>query len=171
MKPTLASTFLCLLLATPSWAGFNEGSDAYVRGDYAAALREWHPLAEQGHAGAQKNLGVIYRQGRGVQQDYAEALRWYRKAAERGNATAQFSLGLMYYEAQGVPQDYAEAAKWYRKAAEQGIALAQFSLGLMYYEGQGASPTTCRPPHNPAIRLGPRNTSCRAHTGRLPIPG
>ncbi len=115
MKLNLTTIFLCLLLATPAWAGFSEGSDAYDRGDYAAALQEWHSLAEQGHARAQKNLGVIYRQGRGVRQDLAEAMRWYKKAAERGNAKAQFSLGVMYYEGRGVPQDYAEAYKWWAK--------------------------------------------------------
>ena len=137
MKLTVTTTFLCLVLAIPAWADFDEGSQAYDRDDYATALREWRPLAEQGHAGAQKNLGIMYRQGRGVPRDYATALKWYRKAAEGGNAKAQFSLGLMYYEALGVPQDYAEAAKWYRKAAEQGISLAQFNLGTLYYNGHG----------------------------------
>lgn len=137
MKLTLATTVLCLVLAMPTWAGFKEGSDAYDRGDYATAMREWHPLAEQGHVIAQKNLGVIYRQGRGVERNYAEAIKWYRKAADAGNAKAQFSLGLMYHEAQGVSQNYTQAAKWYRKAAEQGVKLAQYNLGLMYYEGKG----------------------------------
>ena len=137
MKILFHAMLLCLLLPLPASADFNEGSEAYKRGDYGAALQEWRPLAEGGNARAQKNMGVIYRQGRGVPQDFAEAMRWYRRAAERGNAKAQFSLAHMYYEAQGVRQNYAEAAKWYRRAAEQGIALAQFSLGLMYYQGPG----------------------------------
>ncbi len=53
MKRTLATVFLCLLLATPAWAGFDEGVAAYHRGDYATALREFRPLAEQGDAAAQ----------------------------------------------------------------------------------------------------------------------
>ena len=40
-------------LAAPAWAGFDEGFAALKRGDYATALREWRPLAEQGDAGAQ----------------------------------------------------------------------------------------------------------------------
>jgi TPR repeat protein len=39
---------------------FQVGLDAFDRGDYATALREWTPLAEQGHAGAQRNLGFMY---------------------------------------------------------------------------------------------------------------
>lgn len=55
---------------------------AFNRGDYSTALRRWTPLAEQGIANAQNNLGVMYNAGRGVPQDYAEAVRWYRLAAE-----------------------------------------------------------------------------------------
>ncbi len=57
----------------PAWAGFDEGVAAYNRGDYATALREWRPLAKQGNAKAQHNLGVIYDKGRGITQDDAEA--------------------------------------------------------------------------------------------------
>ncbi len=35
-------------LTAPAWAGFDEGEEAYKRGDYATALREWRPLAERG---------------------------------------------------------------------------------------------------------------------------
>ena len=39
---------------------------AYERGDYQMALRLWHPLADQGDADGQHNLGVMYRDGQGV---------------------------------------------------------------------------------------------------------
>ena len=121
----------------PAEADFNVGVAAYKQGDYKTAFEKFEPLAEQGYAGAQYNLGVMYNKGHGVPQDYAEAARWYRKAAEQGNAGAQFNLGVMYDKGQGVPQDYAEAVKWYRKAAEQGVAEAQFNLGFMYRNGLG----------------------------------
>lgn len=35
-----------------AWAGWDEGLAAYEKGDYATALREWKPLAEQGDAAA-----------------------------------------------------------------------------------------------------------------------
>ncbi len=124
-------------LTAPAGAGLDEGVAAYQRGDYATALREWRPLAEQGNAAAQYNLGVMYNKGQGVPQDYGEAMKWYRKAAEQGIADAQHSLGVMYAKGRGVPQDYAEAVKWYRKAAEQGYALAQTNLGFMYHLGRG----------------------------------
>ena len=50
-------------------ADFLKGFDAAERGDYATALKEWTPLAEQGDADAQSNLGVMYDNGAGVPQD------------------------------------------------------------------------------------------------------
>ncbi len=114
-----------------------DGLGAYNSGDYATALRLWRPLAEQGNAAAQYNLGNIYYSGQAVPQDYAEAAKWYRLAAEQGQANAQFNLGVMYERGQGVPQDYAEAVKWYRLAAEQGDALAQYNLGVACGHGHG----------------------------------
>ncbi len=54
---------LTLLLGSvgTSWgADFDKGVDAYKSGDFATALREWRPLAEQGHADAQYSLGLMY---------------------------------------------------------------------------------------------------------------
>jgi TPR repeat protein len=118
-------------------SGLVSGLDAYNRGDYATALREWLPLAVQGNAPAQHSLGLMYGNGRGVPQDYTEAMKWYRLAAEQGDAGAQHALGVMYYFGNGVPQDYAEAMKWFRLAADQGTASAQYILGLMYRDGRG----------------------------------
>ena len=124
-------------LTAPAWAGLDEGVAAAKRGDYATALRELRPLAEQGHAGAQNNLGFMYALGRGVAGDYAEAVKWYRKAAEQGHAVSEYNLGIVYAKGLGVAQDYAEAKRWFRKAADQGDGNAQNSLGSMYFNGYG----------------------------------
>jgi hypothetical protein len=106
------------LAVGPGWTGFQEGADAYQRRDYATALRAWLPLAQQGHATAQFNLGVLYERGRGVPQDYARAVQWYRQAAAQGHATAQFNLGILYGKGQGVPQDHVQAYLWFTLAAD-----------------------------------------------------
>ena len=138
LKRILAGVVLALMLTGGAVAGpFEDASAAHERGDYAAALRLLRPLAEQGDADAQFNLGFLYAKGEGVPQDHAEAVKWYRLAAEQGNAQAQNDLGASYVNGEGVPQDYAEAVKWYRLAAEQGDADAQVNLGSMYLMGQG----------------------------------
>jgi uncharacterized protein len=114
-----------------------DGVAAYQHGDFATALRLFGPLAEQGDAPAQTNLGVMYEQGRGVAQNYRQAMKWFRLAALQGNASAQSNLGVMYYRGQGIAQDYREAMKWYWLGAEQGNAEAMFNLGVMYEQGRG----------------------------------
>jgi TPR repeat protein len=131
---------LVLAIALPApvlAADFQDGWKAYARGDYAAAMKEWRPLAEQGDADAQYYLGRMYDRRKGVPQDYTEAARWYRLAAKQGDAVAQFSLGVMYEKGSGIPQDYTEAAKWYRLAAEQGHAYGQATVASMYAKGMG----------------------------------
>jgi TPR repeat protein len=129
---------LSLRLAAPVAAGpFEDAVAAYGRSDYATAMRLLQPLADQGSATAQYDLGLMYENGRGVPQDYAAALSWYRKAADRGYVSAQLSLGFMYRTGLGVPQDYAAAVSWYLKAADQGYAPAQMELGVMYENGRG----------------------------------
>ena len=125
---------LCLIIAPSAWGDYQDGRTAYNRGDYATALKELLPLAEQGHAGAQYFIGYMYYKGQGVVQNGAEAVKWLRHAAEQGDVKAQYLLGYMCYKGQGVGQDSEEAQKWLRKAAEQGHAKAQFYLGEMYYK-------------------------------------
>jgi TPR repeat protein len=55
---------------------------AYDKQDYAAALKEWEPLAKQGNADAQNNLGTMYANGKGVLKDDKQAASWYQKAAQ-----------------------------------------------------------------------------------------
>jgi len=96
--------------------------DAYDAGDYATALRLLRPLAEDGDARAQNILGIMYEDGRGVQQDHARAAQWYRSAADQRFAEAQANLGTTYLYGIGVPHDYVEAALWFRLAAVQVVS-------------------------------------------------
>jgi uncharacterized protein len=101
-------------------ADFQAGLKAAQAGDYATALREWRPLAEQGHATAQYNLGLMYGKGRGVLQNYQEAMKWYRKAVEHGNVSAQVNLGAKYVTGTGVLQDNVLAHMWFNIGGANG---------------------------------------------------
>ena len=66
-----------------------EDADAAIkRRDYATALRLIRPLAEQGDANAQYNLGVFYDNGLGVSQDRVRAYMWLNLAAMQGRESA-----------------------------------------------------------------------------------
>ena len=112
-------------------ADYQKGFDAYEKGNYATALKEWTPLAKQGIADAQHNLGNKNYTGKGVPQDYRTAVKWYTLAAERGIAKAQYNLGLMYDNGQGVPQDYIRAHMWFNISVSTGYENAIKGRGIV----------------------------------------
>jgi uncharacterized protein len=96
---------LGLLLSASAMAGsYEDGDAAFAKGDYAAALRLFRPLAEGGEAQAQFALGYMYVRGNGVAPDPAQAASWYRKAADQGYAIAQIGLSDLYSEGKGIAQ-------------------------------------------------------------------
>lgn len=112
------AAFLLIVLAGPAWADYEAGLKAYNKGDYVTALKEWRPLAEQGHPSAQVHLGLMHAQGQGVARDYQKAVSWFRKAAEQNDMQAQTLLGHMYRQGQGVSKNLVLAYKWYTLAAK-----------------------------------------------------
>jgi len=75
--------------SVPAVAGpFEDAVAAYNKGDYATALRLWRPLAEQGNADAQSNLGTMYYKGQGLTQDYVQAHMWWNLSAAQGEPGA-----------------------------------------------------------------------------------
>jgi tetratricopeptide (TPR) repeat protein len=135
---SILAALVYVMAASPALAGpFDDAMAAFEKGDYATALKLFQPLADQGDAGAETQLGLMYDLGLGASQDYAQAMSLFHKAADQGDANAQENLGEMYFFGNGVAPDYALAAKWYLRAANQGDAIALYKLGLMYAKGQG----------------------------------
>ena len=52
--------------------------------------------AEQGHAGAQYRLALMYYTGNGVVKSAKKGLEWMTKAAEQGDAKTQCDIGMCY---------------------------------------------------------------------------
>ena len=63
-----------------------------VKQNYAEAVKWYRTAAEQSHASAQHNLGVMYANGQGVQQDFSKAVVWFEKAASKGFDPAKLAL-------------------------------------------------------------------------------
>ena len=120
LRFVLALVLSISCLAAPAWADYQAGLDAYNRGDYATALREWRPVAEQGDPSAQFRLGLLYENGEGVPRDFATAREWYEQAAAQGEAKAQFYLGIQSAYGEGGTLDVVQAHMWYSLAAGNG---------------------------------------------------
>ncbi|MGA8170613.1 MAG: tetratricopeptide repeat protein [Methylocystis sp.] len=97
-----------------------EGMDAYLRGDYATALKILEPLAIGGDPAAQSSIGYMLQNGLGLPRDPAKAANFFHAAADHGYAPAMVNLGAMFEAGIGVPEDYIEAYKWY------SLAIANF---------------------------------------------
>jgi hypothetical protein len=137
---TVTAFFITLTtigLAAPATAPEHPGMTAFKTGDYAAAYRIWTPMAENGDANAQANLGILYLRGLGVSKDIQQAMQLFQTAAAKGNGQAEFQLGLMFAKGVGVQQDYSEAMRWYEMAADQGDAVAGYGIGRLFEEGFG----------------------------------
>ena len=116
MKRILLVTTLLAALATPVYAGVNEGVAAATAGDYARAFAEFEPLANAGDPVAQYYLAKLYLEGRGPADGVARGVDFMTKAANGGYPEAQAQLGLMYAMGMGVPVDNVKAHDLLTKA-------------------------------------------------------
>src|SRR3979411_1343357 len=117
--------FLSLSLTTisiSSAADFATGLNAYQKGDFVTAAKEWRPIAEQGDPAVQFNLGLLYLDGPGVRLDLDQAVRWFNRSAEQGYDKAQLNLGALYSVGKGVKRDYVQAYKWLNICSSQSNA-------------------------------------------------
>lgn len=126
-----AAAATMVLGAAPAGADVKAGVDAWQGGNYPAAVRAWRPLADQGDADAQFNIGQAYKLGRGVPVDLKAAQGWYQKAAQQGHSQAQANLGLILFQ----NGNRAGAMPWLRKAADAGDPRAQYVLGTAHFNG------------------------------------
>ncbi len=141
MKKQIAAAFVVFLLAAPAAvAGEHPPSQAQAR----KILKRIRPLAKQGNANAQYNMGVLYDDGYGVKRNYATAMQWYKKAAAQHYAKAEHNLGMMYAEGHGVAKNMDQAAHWFKRAAKDGEPASENNLAVMYARGQGVPQNTSK---------------------------
>jgi uncharacterized protein len=109
-----------------------------VEQNFYEAAKQYRQAGEQGHAGAQVNLGSLFENCYGNGPCNSEAAAdWYRRAADQGSAIGQYNLAVMYATGRGVAKDEWTARTLFRKAAEQGHLPAQFNLAVTYERGMG----------------------------------
>lgn len=121
------------LLALPqsAFADVKAGVDAWARGEYDAAIKEWRQPAVEGDVDAQFNMGQAYKFGRGVPMDLNIASDWFRKAAEKGHLQAADNYGLILFQ----NGQRKEALPWLESSAARGESRAQYIMGTAYFNG------------------------------------
>lgn len=126
-----AAAVAALLWAVPAAADVRAGVDAWMRGDYATAIKEWRQPAIDGDADAQFNMGQAYKLGRGVPPDLKVAEDWYRRAAQQGHLQAEENYGLILFQ----NGDRQKALPLIQKSADRGDPRAQYILATALFNG------------------------------------
>lgn len=128
-------TFL-MLAANPVMAGYKEGLKFVSAGKWSQALKEFEPMADEGHAASQFSIGLIYQLGRGVSKDMVKARQMYLMSAKQGYWPAYNNLGKMFLNGDGVPKSHIVAFRLFSRASDNH-AQARSNLARMYENGWG----------------------------------
>jgi TPR repeat protein len=123
-------------------------AQALAAGNPAAVVRALEREVSRSNVIAALELGLMYRDGKGVAVDYAKARKFLKRAAsmdeirmwyKRGVPDAQYALAVMLRDGVGGNTDGSGAASWFEEAAEAGHAQSQRALAQMYFKGAGVS--------------------------------
>ncbi|MEZ5934243.1 MAG: caspase family protein [Alphaproteobacteria bacterium] len=105
--------------------------------DYEEAKSWLMPLVEHQNPLAENLMGLMYKNGWGVEQNDEAAFPLFLAAAETGHAGAQHDVAWAYGEGRGVAKDDAKMAEWMAKSAASGYHQAQYNMGRLYLWGRG----------------------------------
>lgn len=91
------------------------------------------------HSYALTLLGLLYREGWGVEKNYAKSIDYFKQGIKLDNPLAMFYLGYMYEEGKGCATDYPSAIKLYQQARKLKHPSAMLFLGHIYMYGKGGT--------------------------------
>lgn len=123
--------------AAPGQDLVTQARDAFTRGDYAGAVRDWTAAARQGNGAAMYNLGVLSLTGKGVAKDPAAAARWFKDSADAGHSGGMVNWALCRLNGFGIAKDEADGVRWLQQAANRGSATGMGMLAEAYLRGRG----------------------------------
>ena len=108
----------------------------YIRNDVvcrnpADALYWYRRAAEQGHAEAEFELGLLYLYGQSGRYG-----AWFRNARSENEFAALSNRDILFPNGLDVPFDFTEALHWLKRAAARGRVEAQANVGLLHLHGQ-----------------------------------
>lgn len=117
--------------------------EAFLNGRYEEAIAIWLPLANDGDASAQFNIGVMYANGLGVDRDMATAMNWWSNAARQLHVRAAHNLALAMLAGEPIVNgrksepDYTAVLRYLKIGADAGFANSEYTLGKLYAGGIG----------------------------------
>ena len=98
--------------------GYNLATGDPAKKDPASAFQYTVKAAEQGYVPAETAVGIMYANGKGVEQNYDEAGKWWVKASEGGDLLAARLTWNLYRNGEGVARQPAIANQWAKVIGE-----------------------------------------------------
>ncbi|GAA8307301.1 hypothetical protein HpNP137_04880 [Helicobacter pylori] len=117
------------------------GMLSYDKQDFSKARKYFERACGLNNGRGCNNLGVLYRDGQGVEKNLTKAAQFYSKACELKDGRGCSALGMLYENDQGVEKNLTKAAQFYSKACDLNISRGCGALGVLYYNGQGVEKT------------------------------
>ena len=129
--------FFCLSNAgTPRADAYLRGFHALEQRDYKTALYYLSLFAANGDTKANYNLGIMYREGLGVEKDDVQSLIHFIEAAENGHMLGNYAVGLAFLTGKGSDIDAEAAIHYLSEAALLGHAISPVEIGGLYFRGR-----------------------------------
>lgn len=91
---------------------YKEGKDS-VEQNYQKSLEYFTTALMLGLPEAATEIGILYRNGFGLQKDNQKAFAWFLKGASMGCSKSYYALGLIHFNGEGVVVDYAQAFSYF----------------------------------------------------------
>ncbi len=110
-----------------------------------------YKYAKAGNTEAQILLGVMYTDGKYIEQNVEQGFNWYKKAAKRRfrvqrrfrvhssrsiKSVAEYLLGMSYFNGTGTKKDIKKSFIYLKRAAKVGHTISQLTLALENYKGE-----------------------------------
>ena len=129
----LASTLL--RVSSSEASDYEQAYEALAAEDYEKAAYFLSYFASNGDARSQYNMGIIYRDGLGLERNSSAALAWFLLAAEQKHMLANYAVGLLLRDGPDDVQQPERAILYLKEAGFLGHALAPLELGNMFFSG------------------------------------
>ncbi len=107
----------------------------YVEKDLDKKVYWFKKAADSGNYVAQYNIGLYYKEGRGVEQSYKEMFHYMEMSAKNGFEPAMIEVARLYKRGCGVEKDTDKMLHWYEKAIAKGNVAAMLEIAFLYRYG------------------------------------
>ena len=107
--------------------------EALERGDYETATFFLSFFASNGDSVAQYNMGLLYRDGLGVEKNPQVALSWFYLAAQQRHMLSNFAIAKLIEKHTYLADRTKGRLHFLKEAAFLGHAIAPLEIGNFYY--------------------------------------